>query len=219
MEAQVRQIEIVSREQAKAVERAGHTAGPYEILHGRIHGEVDPNDPHNKIIQDLQLAPRNAAGKVEYVATFALAKPVDMTKASGVLIYQVVNRGNGTVAANADGDFALVSGWQGDVTPTEINQTIVVPVAKNKDGSPVTGPVLARFYNIPAGTNTVPIRLSSMGNGAPVYPPATLDQANAKLSIYSSESPTGVRTGTVNLQRAAWAFADCRTTPFPGTPD
>ena len=112
------------------------------------HGEVDPRDPHNRIIQDLDLAPRNARGQVEYVATFALARPVDPAKASGVLIYQVVNRGNGDVAANADGDITLVSGWQGDVVPTAANQTITVPVARNADGSPVTGPVLARFFDV-----------------------------------------------------------------------
>ena len=72
-------------------------AGPYEIVRGRVYGEVDPRDPHNRIIQDLDLAPRNARGRVEYVATFALARPIDPAKASGVLIYQVVNRGNGDV--------------------------------------------------------------------------------------------------------------------------
>ncbi len=58
-------------------------AGPFEIMRGRIYGEVDPADPHNAIIQDLALAPKNARGRVEYVATFALAKPVDMSKALG----------------------------------------------------------------------------------------------------------------------------------------
>ena len=48
-------------------------AGPYELIRGRVHGEVDPADRRNAIIQDLALAPRNARGRVEYVATFALA--------------------------------------------------------------------------------------------------------------------------------------------------
>ncbi len=88
-----------------------------------------------------------------------------------MLVYQVVNRGNGHATASPDGDISLVSGWQGDVVPTATNQTIVVPVAKNKDGSPVTGPVIARFYNVAPGTNTVAIRLSSMGSAPPAYPP------------------------------------------------
>ena len=49
-------------------------------------------------------------------------------------------------ATSPEGHVSLVSGWQGDVTPTPTNQTIVVPVARQRDGSPVTGPVLARFF-------------------------------------------------------------------------
>ena len=164
--AQVTRVEILSREPAGNGQPAGK-AGPYEILRGRIHGEVDPDDPLNRIIQDLQLAPRNARGKVEYAATFALAKPVDLARSSHVLVYQVVNRGNGGVTASPDGDISLVSGWQGDVVPTPANQTIVVPVARNADGSAITGPVIARFFNVPAGTNTASIRLSSMGGEPP----------------------------------------------------
>ena len=66
-----------------------------------------------------------------------------------MLIYQVVNRGNGQATANAEGDISLVSGWQGDVIPTATNQTIAVPVARKKDGSPVTGRVIARFVDVP----------------------------------------------------------------------
>src|SRR5689334_11440758 len=102
--AQVVRLEITSREPLN---------NGFEQIRGRIHGEVDPKNPHNAIMQDLALAPRNARGAVEYVATFALAKPVDLSKASRVLIYQVVNRGNGQAAANAEGDITLVSGWQG----------------------------------------------------------------------------------------------------------
>ena len=216
--AQVVRLEVTSREPADGGKPVG-AAGPYEILHGRIHGEVDPNDPHNRIIQDLQLAPRNERGKVAYVATFALAKPVDPAKASGVLIYQVVNRGNGTVATSADGDISLVSGWQGDVVPTATNQTISVPIARNADGSSITGPAIARFYNIAAGTNTVTIHLSSMGAGPPVYPPASLDRRTASLTSYTSETYAGVRQGATPLPADAWAFADCATRPFPGVPD
>src|SRR5437868_5205595 len=193
---QVTRVEITSREPANSDQPVGR-AGPYEILRGRVHGEVDPSDAHNAIIQDLQLAPRNARGKVAYVATFALAKPVDLAKASGVLVYQVVNRGNGTATPSADGHISLVSGWQGDVAPTATNQTIAVPIAKHSDGSPVTGPVIARFYNVAGGTNTVSIRLSSMSSGPPIYPPLSLDEATATLTMHAAETSSGVKTGTV----------------------
>jgi hypothetical protein len=57
--------------------------GPYEKLAGRAFGEIDPSDPHNGPITDLALAPRNAAGKVEYSMDVYLLKPVDMSRASG----------------------------------------------------------------------------------------------------------------------------------------
>ena len=216
--AQVTRIEIVSREPAEGGRALG-AAGPYEIIHGRAFGEVDPADRRNAIIQDLGLAPRNPNGRVDYVATFALARPVDLSKASGVLIYRVVNRGNGRPTPDGDGHISLVSGWQGDVVPTADNQTIRVPVAHGPDGSAVTGPVIARFSDVTAGTTTVPIRLSSIGSSPEPYPPADLDERDARLISKASESATGVATGVRTIPRAAWAFADCRTKPFPGTPD
>jgi hypothetical protein len=205
--AQVTRLEITSRE----------VTGAYERIKGAAHGEVDPADRRNRIIQDLELAPRNPRGRVEYVATFALIKPVDRSKQSGVLMYSVVNRGNGAPADSPDGHVSLVSGWQGDVVPTANNQTIRVPIARNRDGSDVTGPVLARFVDVPAGTTTVSIRIGSMGSA--VYPPVTLDPSRATLTFHTSETVTGTQTGTGTVASSDWAFADCRSTPFPGTPD
>src|SRR2546425_224763 len=50
----------------------------YETLTGRAFGELDPNDPHNALITDIVLAPKNANGKVDYIASFFIVKPVDM---------------------------------------------------------------------------------------------------------------------------------------------
>lgn len=210
--AQVVRLEVTSRDLAEDGRVYG-AAGQIEILRGRVHGEVDPTDRRNRIIQDLDLAPRNARGRVEYVATFALARPVDPARASGTLVYSVVNRGNGTVEPSAEGHVWVVSGWQGDVVPTPNNQSIVVPVAKNADGSTITGPVLQRFVNMPAGTTTMPLRAGSS------YPHAAADQTAAVLTVSTTESSDGVKTGTTVVPRADWALADCRTLPFPGTPD
>ena len=119
--------------------------------------------------------------------------------------------------ASPDGHISLVSGWQGDLDPTPNLQTITVPVATSADGSPITGPVLARFFDI-GDTSTAPIQLNSMGNGRP-YQPVSLDDPTATLTVVISETTTGVQSGKVTVPRTAWAFADCRTTPFPGTPD
>src|SRR6185436_3412689 len=93
------------------------TAGQYETLAGRAYGELDPNDPHNALITDIRLAPRNANGKVDYVATFFLVKPIDMSKSSHLMWHDVPNRGGRitiNVAERTLGDIGLSSGWQGD---------------------------------------------------------------------------------------------------------
>jgi hypothetical protein len=216
MSAQVTRLEITSRTPAPGAPVSG-AAPTYETIRGRVHGEVDPSDRRHRIIQDLALAPRNARGRVEYVATFSMMKPVDASRASGVLVYTVVNRGNGAPTAGPDGHISLVSGWQGDVTPTDVNQTIQVPVARHADGSDVTGPVLARFWDLPPGTTTAAIRLGSLGTA--FYPPVTLDSSRATLTFHTAETVTGETSGGGTVPASDWAFADCRTTPFPGTPD
>jgi hypothetical protein len=216
--AQVTRLEILSREPMVQAQGIG-TAGPYELIKGRIHGEVDPADRRNAIIQDLALAPRNAAGRVAYVATFALARPADAAEASGVLIYSVVNRGNGAPQASPDGHVWLVSGWQGDLPAAADKQTVAVPVASNADGTPITGRMIARFVNAAPGTTTLPIRHATIGNPPPAYPPAGLEQPDARLISVGSETAAGVQRDVRVVPRSEWAFADCRTTPFPGTPD
>src|SRR5438034_4416098 len=68
-------------------------AGQYETLAGRAFGELDPNDPHNAIITDIKLAPRNANGRVEYIASFFLVKPIDLSKSSHLMWQDVLNLG------------------------------------------------------------------------------------------------------------------------------
>src|SRR6185295_9679939 len=82
---------------------------PYERVSGKFYGELDPADPKNALITDIRFATRNARGMVEYVGTFSLMRPTDLSKASGVLIYSVVNRGNGTAVASMEGHISLVS--------------------------------------------------------------------------------------------------------------
>ena len=38
----------------------------YEKIVGTIHFAVDPKDPHNRLVADLDKAPVNAAGRVEF---------------------------------------------------------------------------------------------------------------------------------------------------------
>jgi hypothetical protein len=190
--------------------------GPsHQRISGKAYGELDPTDPRNALIVDIELAPRNVRGKVEYVATFSLVKPTDMATASGVLVYTVVNRGGGAASANADGHVTLVSGWQGDVVPTSENQTIRVPIAKNADGSSIAGPLTLRFTGLSG--NTAPL-LIPRGQPSP-YPPVSLDTSKAALISATAETPAGIKSGVVTIAGTDWAFADCTTVPFPGRPD
>ena len=204
--AHIVKIEIVR------VEPAGPT---HERITGNAHGELDPADPKNAVITDIDLAPRNARGKVEYVTRFTLVRPTEMTRSSGVLIYTVVNRGGGNAVPHPDGHVTFVSGWQGDVVPTTTNHTIQVPVAKNRDGSSITGPLVLRFISMTGHTAELMV---PRGQPSP-YPPVSLDTTKAKLISATGETATGAKTGAVTIPSADWAFADCSTTPFPGKPD
>ncbi|MBN9319315.1 MAG: hypothetical protein J0I28_06485, partial [Caulobacterales bacterium] len=193
--------------------RAFGPAGAYEVITGVAHGELDPGDPKNRIVTDLQLAPRNAHGMVEYAATFQLARPVDAAKQSGVMVYSVVNRGTGAVSGYDEGHVSVISGWQGDIPTDARLQTISVPIAKGPNGAPVTGPTIARFVDMPAGTTTMPLN-GGQGRGVPRPPPLSLDTAKATLYRQPND-----KAPLQALAASDWAFADCAATPFPGKPD
>lgn len=110
---------------------------PYELVTGRFDGELDPAEPGNAVITDIAMAPRNARGQIEYSATFAIARPVDPARASGVLFYDVPNRGNGAVGADPDGHIRVMSGWQGDLPEDAGLQTLRAPKARTADGKPL----------------------------------------------------------------------------------
>jgi hypothetical protein len=104
-EARVTKITITQRESPTYSDQSFGSIGQYERIVGTAAGELDPNDSHNTIIQDIQLAPRNARGMVEYVATFTMLKPIDIAKGNGGLFYEVVNRGNKQLQSfNVGGD-------------------------------------------------------------------------------------------------------------------
>ncbi len=222
-DARVKRV-VVDKKVSPAFEgRRFGDAGQYETLAGRAFGELDPNDPRNAVITDIRLAPRNAAGKVEYMATFFLVKPIDMSRSSHLLWHDVPNRGGRItigVAERNDGDIGLSSGWQGDATgstaPGPDNDFVVVPRARNLDGSPLTGVVLGRILNV-SGMNSRPMMVHS--NAVP-YKPASLDTAKATLTTHASETIDGVIGKEATIASRDWAWAKCTAgTPFPGTPD
>jgi len=68
-------------------------AGPYERLIGRIYFAVDPENSANRIIADLEYAPTNPDGRVEFSSDFYLLKPVDAEAGNGTVFVDVMNRG------------------------------------------------------------------------------------------------------------------------------
>jgi hypothetical protein len=219
------------------------TVGTYEEIKGIAQGEIDPNDRHNTMITDLPLAPKNANGKVEYRTTFTIVKPVDMSKGQPVMLYNVPNRGNHSLPnaflfGNDPGDGFIYklghtmvwSGWQGDQPISTVNtatqEGIDVPVAKLPNGQPLTSLTYQRFANgcrdcvaIPQPSGTPPARATTLQISGLGRTAGTLDTTKATLISATSETQSGVRGGVVTIPSTDWAWADCRTVPFPGTPD
>src|SRR5215472_12364146 len=215
---------VIEKKTSPAFDGATYgNAGQYETLVGKAYGELDPKDPHNTIITDIQNAPKNARGMVEYTATFQITKPIDMSKSSHFMWHDVPNRsGRITIpgAERAMGDIGLSSGWQGDATgvtaPKDNNDYVVVPVAHNPDGSTITGPVMGRIMNA-KGPNSSAMWV--LGNQMP-YKPATLDTTKAKLVSHTHETMDGKVEGEKEIASSDWAWAKCDADhPFPGTPD
>ena len=138
-------------------------AGPYERIVAKAHFQIDPNLPANKIISDIDLAPRNERGMVEFSADVQVLKPTQPSKGNGTILFEVSNRGNqgllgtfnlaGASTESEIGDgflmeegFTLVwVGWQFDVPAKEGLLRLYPPTAKNKDGSPIIGVLRAEF--------------------------------------------------------------------------
>ncbi len=207
--------------------------GQYEQLDGTAYGTVDPSDPADAVIQDIALAPRNADGTVSYSMDISILKPVNPANGNHVLLYDVVNRGNkgitgslntGVTAASPAGDgflenqgYSMVwSGWQGDLVPLPGQLGISVPVARNRDGSPITGLVRSEFVtlSVPAAPVTTQTLSAGFSSNTPGYPAASLDTTHALLTrrVHQADAQSLVAP-------ADFAFADCTATPFPGTPD
>ena len=71
--------------------------GPYTYLEGKVHFEVDPLNDSNVKIVDLDLAPKNSEGLVEFSSDFSMLFPSDPSKGRRTMFLDVVNRGNRTV--------------------------------------------------------------------------------------------------------------------------
>ncbi len=241
-EARVAQFVVEHREPFAGGASWGE-AGPYERLFGTAFLEVDPRDPLNAGIVDLDRAPRNARGMVELSTPFFILKPVDMARGNRKIFYAVNNRGNAlaldfahpllsarTAADVGDNDillrmgFTVVdAGWQGDVvqrfTPagTPANLAANLPVATQPDGSPILGLMRVEYSdrNIPlAGAYT----LNLEGNPAfRSYETADASTAHATFTVRDD-----VGAPKIPIAPDRWAYGRCPTGPaslVPSTTD
>src|SRR5512135_3506351 len=85
---------VIQRREPFAAAHAFPITGAYEKLVGKIHGEVDPKHRLNKIIVNLNKAPRNRRRKVEYRSDFCILKPLDMGRGNGKIFFDAPNRGS-----------------------------------------------------------------------------------------------------------------------------
>jgi hypothetical protein len=197
----------------------------YETVTGRAFGELDPLDRHNEEITDLNLAPQNANHKAEYVASFFIVKPVDMSKSSGLLWHDVPNRG-GRVTISSDlraqGDIGLSSGWQGDnagATVVPANASSSTPVTPSSNEwvktpvvSGVTGQILGRIINR-SGLSAAPLNV--MGNPIPYFPANPADNSGATLKEHLNETINGIITEGATIANSDWKFCGGGTFAAP----
>src|SRR5579871_1769934 len=136
------------------VDRSDYLGGPWEKIVAKVHFAIDPKAPANHVIGDIDLAPRNENGLVEFSADLYVLKPRDSAKSNGTALLEISNRGgkglHGTFDVAGDNfllehGFTLVwVGWEFDVPPTGDLLRLYAPVA-TENGKPIVGLVRSEW--------------------------------------------------------------------------
>ncbi len=208
------------------------SVGPYQFVTGVANGAVDPTNPKNAVIQDIELAPLDARGLVEYSTKFQILMPVDESKGDHIMLTEIVNRGNeldpsffniGVTASAPAGDgflenqglTLLWTGWQADLVAPASNPgliTMSAPIAHYRNGQTITGVVRSEWIvSTPASTQNI---LADSSSNTPGY--ASVTTSNAGLTLTERVHQNDPK---VPIANSDWAFADCTSTPFPGVPN
>lgn len=221
-------------------------AGPYERLTGTAYFEIDPKDAHNAVVFDLDRAPTNARGMVEFSADMAILKPVDAGKNSRTLFFEVNNRGRkisfgrmhdtasdaNMNAPSTPRDFGngflmrrgyVIAwvGWGADIAPGDNRLTVSFPIAQ-QHGQPITERILTEFGDRNFNGASPPTLPLSGGSAFKGFPSVSVNKsaAEAELWVVDSDSPRpsgpSIPFGT-RLPDDRWAFAACPD-GWPGTP-
>jgi len=213
----VTRVELVERTDVLDGAPFGAT-GPYERIIAQVHFAVDPKLAANRIIADIDLAPRNDAGKVEFSADLYILKPRDSAKGNGTALIEISNRGGKGLL----GMFDLASGSTDPRTQAELGDNFLLeqgftlvwigwefdvgrplrlyaPVASN-NGQPIYGLVRSEWEGDQRVTTI------SLGDRSQIgYPVADAnDPAN---KIFVRDTVNGARR---LIARDKWKFADVR---------
>ncbi len=191
--------------------------GAYRKIVGTASGVLDPADAKNGVIADLANAPRNAKGLVEYNMDFYILTPVDPAKGNHKVFFEPPNRGskqfarfngsgggnNPTTAADAGTAFLMNqgytivwAGWEPAASRANYSMGVTVPVAKNADGSSITGPSYEYIVNDNATTTSATV----------AYPTNSTDTTQATLTVRDRLADTPVA-----VPPSGWAWTSPTT--------
>ncbi|MSP40230.1 MAG: hypothetical protein EXR70_17210 [Deltaproteobacteria bacterium] len=215
---------VIDKREAFANGHEFGVSGAYEKIRAKVYGEVDPKSKHNKIIVNLDKAPKNGRGRVEYSMDVFILKPMDLTRGNQTIYYDVVNRGNQALRVNfgaersndpttlahaGDGfmmrqGYSLVwSGWQGDLLPGAGRMTASFPAAKNPDGSAIKRWITTEFV-FQKTTFSVPLSFDRGSLDIKPYP--VVEESMAKARLTRRAGPHAAREAIANDQ---WSFGRC----------
>jgi hypothetical protein len=194
--------------------------GPYERLLGKAHFAIDPHEPDLPFVCDLDLAPCNADGLVEFSATLDIVKPVDLSRGNRRVLYEFSNRGRRAAITGLNygegndmrrpeyaGDGFLMrqgytvvwSGWQGDLIDRGENVTGDVPFAQ-RNGEQLRGKVRQEFSAIAPGILSMGLSAGAEG-GENVQSYPVINPETATLTLREHEADARAA-----LDRSEWQF-------------
>ena len=196
---------IVQRREAFAGGHEFPVTGAYEKLVGRICGEVEPENRLNRVIVNLDKAPRNRRGRVAYRSDICILKPLDMARGNGKIFFDAPNRGSKRILsflndapptndpstlADAGNGFLMRQGytivwcgWQGDLQPGENWLVLTVPVATN-NGQQIVAKVRTEFVVDRKGVHSQPL---SADDRVKSYEADSRDKSLATLTVRGSK--------------------------------
>jgi hypothetical protein len=209
--ARVDHIDVASRTDYLGGKSFG-LAGAYERIQGRAYFALDPANAHDRVIVDLDKAPRNARGEVEFSADIDILRPKDPARGNGTLFVNVPNRGGRFFVREQNVDeyylrqgYTLAEvGWQFDVRPDPKLLRLYTPVA-----SGVTGRVRADFIVADKALDHPLGHVISGTIGGTGYPVADVKAPDAVLT--GRDAPLAQRK---TIARKQWRFSDDHTIHF-----